>query len=113
MVEKRQIYFFRETVVLQLIKNFPKTSWTSVQTKFVDGSMYNFRMLTYPKTFFALDKKNLDGTEHSSQFHGLCSMKFKKLMIHNESPFICRIRAYKPPSGKNKEEKTVKHKPRN
>ena len=59
MVEKRQIYFFRETVVLQLIKNFPKTSWTSVQTKFVDGSMYNFRMLTYPKTFFALDKKKL------------------------------------------------------
>ena len=78
MVEKRQIYFFRETVVLQLIKNFPKTSWTSVQTKFVDGSMYNFRMLTYPKTFFALDKKNLDGTAHSSQFHRLCFMKFKK-----------------------------------
>ena len=56
MVEKRQIYFFRETVVLQLIKNFPKTSWTSVQTKFVDGSITS-ECLPILKLFFALDKK--------------------------------------------------------
>ena len=82
MVEKRQIYFFRETVVLQLIKNFPKTSWTSVQTKFVDGSMYNFRMLTYPKTFFALDGI----CERAHPYQHFC-VQSSSVLIHSYQDF--------------------------
>ena len=61
MAKKDKYIFFVEPSSFNSSKNFPKTSWTSVQIKFVDG--ISSELLTYPETFFLPQiKKNLDGT---------------------------------------------------